>query len=389
MAPTLSLFKSHPKQLPQPPHSPPPTRPSVQMPTVLVTPPEEEQTPTWCCFEGSPAPPSPTPDESNPQIPSALPTVDEVSPAPRHAVEVNDLPPVPESSQPSPPSRKEAAGDSEIAEVVKLKRGNGESNTPKGKGLKARASRAFRSIRKSGKGSPEKVDEQDVFAAPSEDGGVPNSFYNSAITPSLSRRSSFGLSQIFQSSKSRSNAPNLSPYGNPSYSSTVPSLNFMNAEHIYPPEPGDELDRIRCDSPTPSSRTRRFSLFSLQKIFSFSQAGAAVAAVSTSTSASTSNPELDSSDSISPRSLPSLSRDSSGPSTISSQSGPSTPTDDRSEDGERRDGKEDDDEDSRNTITSKVSREDDGPPLLMQELSFEIRLDSLHFEALSFNPDDF
>lgn len=389
------------------------------MPSVFVTPAVEDESPTWCCFDATQVPPPPqmstSPDLTfldsalnlltYTHTPSHAPAFhrDSVRSAgsgdavvmPRRSSEILASNYNEDSLEQEEP-RRETGEDSEVIEVVRVKRsGQDDANPSKqNKSFKSRASKAFRSLKFSGKGSARsKPQVEDIFPEPPSP-PVPQR----PTTPSLSRRSSIALSQFFHptlkrrssfdvSTNSRSepafpasDSTTSSPYANVSHSSTTPSLNFLNAEHIYPEHLDDYDDWTRSSSPSPSTRTfstrRRFSILSLQKLFT-----------STPSTSSSQALEGEQSGTTTPTtSTPSLSRESSGPSTISSSSGPDTPTEeshvqigDYDEAGEAAETE---------TQTPRLTSKDE-PPLLMQDISFEMRLDSLHFESLTFDADEF
>ncbi|TFK72563.1 hypothetical protein BDN72DRAFT_855418 [Pluteus cervinus] len=342
----------------------------IQMPTVYVVPPEEDQTPTWCCFDAnaSESPISPLSnlkflDNRLHRIEEPLPPINSSRAGNREFTGNSPLAEQHPTEEPRPIYRqqiREVGEDSEIIEVVKVgRKGHVDSQEAKrSKGFKHRATKAFRTLRlrRGAKSASHTHDnDQDEF------GQSPANPRPS--TASLSRRPSLVLAQLFNS---KPRASYDQPYGNPGYSSTVPSLNFLNAEYIYPE---DESEQYRSVSPSPSTRTfstmPRFSILNLHKIFS-------------STPSNPTSPDPYPSGSMSPQSLPSLSQDSSGPSI---SSGPGTPTEELPEDEDN--VEEEGEEDPEDFGTPKV----DSP--LMQDISFEMRLDSLHFDTLSFNPEDY
>ncbi|KDR73418.1 hypothetical protein GALMADRAFT_251074 [Galerina marginata CBS 339.88] len=215
-------------------------------------------------------------------------------------------------SEPSRTHDREPANDSDVIEVVKVSRRKSSSDEQHDQErqslrafsdykrtttLKSRASKVFKSLKGSLRSSKPRV--QDIFPlAPSSSSSSQISQEPESVnhppqetvprprTPIVSRRGSRILSQLFvaPSLKSRSSvssfddspsSPELNPVSSPPFSpqsdftSNAPSRrsSFYNrADH-------DEA-RLKATSPTPTmasySNKRRFSIMSLQKLFSFS-----------------------------------------------------------------------------------------------------------------------
>lgn len=422
------------------------------MPNVFVVPPEEDQRPTWCFFDATKEPPV-EPELSTvldvDVLESALDALHTEAHAPFHrdaagpfgtqntvimprgidAKSITDV--LMNHDYLDTDDEMEMEGghelvrgvtmdgtgnDSEIVEVVKVGRNAKRRGVPtdtevarvkSSKSLKSRASKAFRTIRNVGRGSVRsKPKAQDIFDSTNEMGCEPPL---RAKTPTMSRRSSVILSQLFTgpgNSKTRPSAPSFEPrsINNHPVEESPPASPSSSHHHVpmtspTSPPPLDFLDPsspssshqdfdhhqdIRSPSPTPSTQTfstrRRFSVMSLQRLFSFSSSNSAV---------ETSNfgPEP-----VIPRSAPSMSHDSTGPSTISS-SGPNTPVDDVTQlplppHLQLRLSLDSDD----GLISTHPKPEPTVSPITpvtRADVSFEMRLDSLHFDSLSFDADRF
>lgn len=422
----LSFFKSKSSSLPSPPTSPTTSAPpvTIQMPTVFVVPPEEDETPAWCCFDAT----GPT-DASAATLPNRQHKSIALPKMPSSASRVKEAYPITNTVHPQEtPIRSisqqihEVGEDLEVNEVGRIKRnildanGNLDEGNKRSKGFKHHASKAFRSLR--GKKQVE-LKQQGIVA---NEGLSPPSSPSSPTFP-RPRRTSLPLSQLFNPGlKARTSfdpAPASSPYRNPSFSSTAPSLNFQNAELVYP-ESEEEEYRPRGPSPTPSiggSFKRRLSSLKLQKLFTPS-APPVTPLTSVPLMVTDIEREPTRSESISSQSVPSLSRDSSGPlsanSTISSRSGPITPTDEASFEADRGDdmnehhqNEKDSDEihlpedlnhgiippRERSFSLSVGSKCPELPPLLPAltdgDLSLNMCLNSLRFGDMSFSVGEF
>jgi len=255
--------------------------------------------------------------------------------------------------------------DSEIVEVVKVRRAFSQEEPPslppppKPKSLRSRAGSAFRSIKNLARvasRSNTRPYAQEVFASSQSTQATFATMPPSDPTPPpLSRRASRGsiiLSQLFRT-------PPESTVDRPAPTST---LDFLASETYSDDEDDDRepddddresIVRERAPSPSPSTRTfsstvrRRLSILSFRK-------------------PRTAPPR--------PPSPPTLSRGSTVPST--SSSAPQTPTEESY------------------PPPPPISKDADDPDrtLRLEDLDLtigEMRLDSLHFESLSFDADNF
>jgi len=322
----------------------------MQMPNVFVVPPEEDQSPTWCFFDAAHPALSQiidrpqTPDihvfsfsDSNdpPSFGTDSPVSTDSFIASRYSTETRSVVEALDDEDEGniyhdvdtdseyehdtelrgalssvPFGARDIANDSDVIEVVKVRRTKHQaddepqivplaSELKRSKTLKSRASKAFRSLKGSLRTSRPRA--QDVFSSVKS-----NSHHYSDIvtppmsntsprppTPSLSRRGSRILSQLFisPSLKSRSSISldELSqpePVFFPSTSSPT-ETNFVSASstidhlscHSSIYENGSLKDeaRLKAGSPVPTATTdfkktkyRRFSILSLHKLFSFS-----------------------------------------------------------------------------------------------------------------------
>jgi hypothetical protein len=433
MAPTLSLFKQ-PKL-----HSHrnvPPTSPFIQMPNVFVVPPEEDHSPSWCYFDAADAPPLKSVLSTPPDIDfldDALGALNCESPAVfhRYASTSSSHPIMPlKSAEPRP--RKDvlmnlepnytdneldlhlgleleseavasiggmeghrATEDSLVLEVIKLRRHHEEHvtmpSTKHSRSFRSRASRAFRSFKNVSKGSI----RSKSYSPRHADDLTPRE-----RTPAVSRRSSIILSQLFTSPVDLTSSTSASSFETqrrqednfiatpdqriPVFvSSMLYDYNPTTAipKHLdslsLPSSCQDSMRQIsRSPSPT-SIRTlsnkRRFSLMSLQRLFSFSE----------------SDSEPPGSGSTTPTSM-SISGNFSRLSTASLR-GPDTPTEGVHSlpthlaphihlQGDRKDSL---------MHSDHQFKAGSSPALGSGDSSFEMRLDSLHFENLSFDPSRF
>ncbi|KAJ7046534.1 hypothetical protein C8F04DRAFT_200277 [Mycena alexandri] len=254
--------------------------------------------------------------------------------------------------------------DSEIIEVVKVRRAFSQEEAPplppppKPKSLKSRAGNAFRSIKNLARvasRSNNRPYAQEVFASSQSTQAtfatVPD---GSSPPPPLSRRASRGsiiLTQLFR-------APSESTVDRPAPTST---LDFLASEPYSDDDDDREPDaddresivRERASSPSPSTRTFSSTVRRRLSILSFRKPRAAP-----------------------PRSPspPTLSRGSTVPS--ASSSAPQTPTEESY------------------PPPPPISKDADDPDrtLRLEDMDLtigEMRLDSLHFESLSFDADNF
>lgn len=397
-----------------------------RMPHVFVIPPEEEQqeNPPWCCFDADQPPDdsrdcSPTshldiqifnvPFTSQPsQTPAGTPAtcVPAVDP-PRTKLA---MPKKLEKKQRPEAVRiiektvergrdcRDVREDSDVIEVVKVKRPKDDLTDPeehskmkRTKTLKARATRAFQSIKNVGRGS-RKQRIKDMWTS-SE--GVPGAFkgmqehirhqqeqlqQSPPITPpSLSRPNSRPLSQIFQPKKTpqppAAISPIPAPQNPPSPSPSRVGDSFTSPSKILALEPTS----IEPTTPKPSGKNnKRFSVRELHKVFTFPSSSPG-ARLPTQRTAPTPPPARNDS-------VPSMAI-----STVSSDD------DDPVEEPFRAVQFFNHRGDEKLVATMRhhpavIDDEDDYGTLLPgrpRDLSFEMRLDSLHFDSLSFDPEDF
>ncbi|KAF8803568.1 hypothetical protein BYT27DRAFT_7340796 [Phlegmacium glaucopus] len=380
---------------------------------------------------------------------------------------------------------RDTSNDSDVIEVVKVRRSrhsspkedDGPQNVgltsefKRSKTLKSRASKAFRSLKGSLRTSKPRA--QDLFASAKS-----NSHHHSDIvtatmpgasprppTPSVSRRGSRILSHLFISPSLRSRSsissldePTLVSRSEPAFfalTSSPTQSSFVSASSatdrlscrssIYENELLQDEARLKAASPTPTATTdfkktksRRFSILSLHKLFSFSSPASSTPSSPISLTFDDSN------------CTPTLRSTSCTPSSVTSvctTSGPQTPT--NMEDGLpisplsrgqdtgpasfasildsdvvlnlglglsldnfcARSSSDEHTPRARRTFRSSTSSQESrisnskrqekatpcppptsGPGVFQHEpgdLSFEMRLDSLHFDSLSFDADHF
>jgi len=438
----------------------------LQVPNVFIVPPEEDQSPIWCCFDA--AQPSQSfsrlveeeiefldPDSVHRNAnPGETRSIVDALMSDEFADNYNDtdfefdretdqdLYRDYETTGRTQYSRlpRDAAEDSDVIEVVKVGRSRWRTRdedqipepikTKRSNTFRARASKAFRSLRGSLRAS--KPQAQDMFSSapsnsqiqPDEERG--SSSYPRPRTPTMSRRSSLILSQLFSapSLKSRSSTSSFDDPANNIAPSSPSAPSFPSCAHlptsrrasIYQEENRDL--QSRAPSPclsTASHKTtnRRFSMLNLQKLFSFS---------STSQAATPSSGDTEC--------IPSYSRVPSATSSESTTSGPQTPTSTeeafptRLASLEKKQsvaldlqiGSQSDvavgsnlrlamhavdtdpfsavdfegESDAATTPTQMHYKVDDsGLGMDQGDMSLEMRLDSLHFDSLSFDADHF
>ncbi|KAF8553416.1 hypothetical protein OG21DRAFT_1253893 [Imleria badia] len=401
------------------------------MPHVFVVPPEEEQqdNPPWCCFDADEQP------ENNDDFPSD-PDI--------HFVDVSYLLQQPEHDVPAPLARRttvhkprrrppmskklekkqrpealriienksrqrDAREDSDVIEVVKVKRGrealtDPEENTKikRSKTLKARATKALQSIKNVGKASHRTHVKELWTSSESMPGifkGVQEQIRSQQAQPptlpkkgSLTRANSRSLSQIFHpvkparvestftvcvaSSAVPVEANYVLPATNPS---SLPHLRFNNTNLSLNEAPStlttdDALNRPISSIPyTKKSTSRKFSVRELHRLFSFS-----------------SSPDDASS---SPTATSSSARSNSKPHTSTS---PRDYPDDPMEEDISADAHFVDLDSADRKLASQYcqafhAHHDNGisPPRRLSDVSFEMKLDSLHFDSLSLDAEDF
>ncbi|KAG6827908.1 hypothetical protein H0H92_010006 [Tricholoma furcatifolium] len=367
--------------------------PDVQMPNVFVVPPEEDDAPTWCCFNASESPCLDDPLstlEFEPDAPwshnysidpfasqqgSAIPGKSRET---RSILDVlmnddymesdedmEELEPEPEPDAPETDYDATNIGnDSMVVEVVKVRRYIEDIQdqpapsppTKPSKSFKQRASMALRSL--VGKGLAHSKSKPQPISSPTNEDPPPK---GKAPAP----RSSGMLSQIFlpssnvhahKSVSSFDTTQSLARHPSRSKKSYPSSLHnghphkfaSLRSSSAPAPEPGDFQSPPGPSTKPPASR-RRFSAMALNRIFS------------------SSSPTNEASNST-PNTMP---RTSSGPS-MDSSSGPETPTDDLI-----------------HIPRVQAGSSNDHDHLAQEDVSFEMKLDSFHFDDLSFDVDRF
>ncbi|KAF8841163.1 hypothetical protein BDN67DRAFT_1068716 [Paxillus ammoniavirescens] len=417
--------------------------PSPRMPHVFVIPPEEEQqdNPPWCCFDADEQPDNNGDFPSNPDIhfldvPYLLQqqqpdpvtplfcrsSIDEPSPKvvmPKK-LEKKQRPEIVriiEHKSVLSGRQRDAREDSDVIEVVKVKRSKEALTEPeettkikRSKTFKLRATKALQSIKNVGRSS-RKTHVKELWTSSESMPGIFKGVqqqirlqqeemeYHHPVTSvkkeSLSRRNSRSLSQIFQSAKpSRPESPFITrvpspvpsvepPHILPSVTSsslaylkgsdTTPSVN----EALAPAANDETLDRPTSPSPSMKKNNRRFSVRELHKLFSFS---------------SSSPDDPSPSSATAPFPPP---RDISVPSTSTSTMSsdyPDVPVEEgvyaavHFLDLDRAEQKL-----AASRYHQAMDADDDDLPLPQRpgDLSFEMRLDSLHFDSLSFDLEGF
>jgi hypothetical protein len=416
---TRSLPFAHERPLLSPPPSG--SSPSFQMPTVLIHPPEEEQDEAmpWCAFDAnnettqsgaaSLTPEMEAPPDSWSEV--VLPTVEHVPTFHRAQVDSNVIMPRRGPSDPSfpgranlqrlssipeSPKRAKERDDDDIVEVMKVRRGEGmldvayaHGTVPalrRSKTLRSRAAQALRSIKNVGKAPRRPTGEHVV---PAKENGYPpktptpvhapataaldkhkKPLPTQPSTPRLKRRLSQPLSNLFgrgvgsstvaqetsdiigvrTSSSSRSGRFQTMPYSH-NRSASTSALNLATDGPARPTSPSFSLRSTR----------HKFSFVNLQSIFSGNSTG--TNEPEPEPQPVTVNPELDE---------PAMSR------TVE------TPVDD-----EGWDSGEDYDSPRRHADLGTIHRHLDESPNPEQEISFEMRLNSLHFDSFSLDADIF
>lgn len=312
------------------------------MPNVFVVPPEEDQTPPWCFFNAEnpalsqvvehPETPEiavlglPYDDDTpiyrkNPHLDSVVPTPkgietisvvqallrseadddDEDSDSEFEQEDLEDDPCVTHDShrQESARTVRDVADDSDVIEVVRLSRKDcssedseeirsiqAASERKRTTTLRYRASKVFRSLRGSLRSSKPPV--QDVFKSPPSISSSQSTHTHSrARTPTMSRRGTLILSQLFTSPspslKSRNSMASFDePISSPTETSPPPlppqskplGEIISRRSSLFAAEAQDEA-RLQAASPTPTTTStksgiRRFSIMNLQRLFSFS-----------------------------------------------------------------------------------------------------------------------
>lgn len=443
----------------------------LQVPNVFIVPPEEDHSPIWCCFDAA------QPSQSfsrlveeeiefldsdsvhgnvNPRQAGETRSIVDALMSDEFADNYNDTDSEfdgemdqdlysdhqSEMTGRTQYSRlpRDAAEDSDVIEVVKVGRSRSrtkaEDQTPApiktkpSSTFRARASKAFRSLTGSLRASKPRVHNvsssvpSNSQMQPDEEQG--SSSYPRPRTPTMSRRSSIILSQLFSapSLKSRSSTSSFDHPANNIAPSSPSAPSFPSCTHlptsrrasIYQEENQDL--QSRAPSPclsTASHRTtnRRFSMLNLQKLFSFPSTPRAA------------TPSSDDTEYI-----PSSSRVPSATSSESTTSGPQTPTsteeafptrlaslekkqsvafdlqtgsqsdvavgsnlrlamDAVDSDTFRAVGFDGESDPATTPTQTHYKVDDSGLGMDQGDTSLEMRLDSLHFDSLSFDADHF
>ncbi|KAI9457773.1 hypothetical protein BJY52DRAFT_1223688 [Lactarius psammicola] len=421
--------------------APPPSSvssPSTQMPTVFVHPPEEEQEESqpWCAFDASKenimsgvafttpemdvlvskldiwsqtahptAEPAPSSHRTQTDIDVFISRQDSLGPSPSGS----SSNPLGLASIPESPKRHKERDDDDIVEVMKVRRSEGMPDVAYAHGtvpvfrrpktLRSRAAQALRSIKNVGK-VPRRSALEHVFPAKENNGHAakPSAPAHAPAwtdkhakvlptqpsTPLLKKRVSQPLSNLFSLGQgaptSSSSAPSdpAPPTPSPSgrfrtmphsrgMSATLSTSASTSALHL----PTDGPARPTSPSFTIGSTRHKFSFVNLQSIFSGNvtvpheperepepESELGSEPVATTADAET-DPEL-------PRTV-------------------QTPVDDGW------DSDEDYDSPRRHANLGTTARRpvDESPSLEQQEFSFEMRLNSLHFDSFSFDADAF
>lgn len=388
---------------------------SWRMPHVFVIPPEEEQrdNPPWCCFDADEQPENNGNFPLNPDIHVDFLQQPELPPLTRrtsvhqprsraHMSKKLEKKQRPEAvriieNKTSQARQRDAREDLDVIEVVKVKRGretltDPEENTKvkRSKTLKARATKALQSIKNVGK-APHRTHVKELWTSsesmPGIFKGVQEQIHSHHAQPptppkkgSLSRTNSRSLAQIFQPVKParvessftvRVPSPaapvephHILPATNPS---SFPHLRFNNTNLSLKEAPSTLTNDDALNTPvfpitSTKSTIRKFSVRELHRLFSFS-------------SSSPDGP----SPSASKPSTSSLSRDC-----------PDVPM----EEAIYADAHFVDLRSAGRNLPSRRAfhtHHDGGisNPRRLSDLSIEMKLDSLHFDSLSFDPEDF
>lgn len=396
------------------------------MPHVFVIPPEEEQfeTPPWCCFNANGVN-DPDSDDDYDDHPSDLQYIDvaldfihdadgnqdirvsmegteeeeeEIVAVPRKAEKRSSSVLSFMSYRNDGEGRQHGARElpEDVIEVIKVRRNEGKSDFVAGpapkrsKTIKMPFQKAFKSIKNVGKSSSSKKPHaKDIWPGSQSAPGISKSTQTSpqkpqeeivprAPTPMLTRQGSRRLSQLF----SRSNNSNIDLTSSPSdpitlSSSTTESSTLTSQANPGPSPMVDELgvalepNTERPISPSLSSRrsSRRFSVLDLHRIFTFS-----------------SIPSIPVEDQeLSPRG----SQDAPSLPTLVSRDGSSVPSTTSSEFSAGGSAMYPVDEQGHWRSSADLRHSTDEPKGVPGDLGFEMRLDSLHFDSLSFDPEEF
>ncbi|GJE97098.1 hypothetical protein PsYK624_133080 [Phanerochaete sordida] len=293
---TLSLASTSSFSSPNPElFTPPPSHTSLQqVPDVFVIPPEEEHhaNPPFCYFDAameSKKSLSITPDIDALDVALGFYQQTDGNPAPvfhrAFGNESQETVIMPRRSDTAAVVRGSNWRDSDVVEVVKVRKSEGVSNSPadrdtyalkKSRTFRARATQALRSIKNVGRtrsrtGLPESWSSgrENLAEGATEDGVLTSR----PTTPSLVRRKSMQLSQIFTSTRNRSPAPDV-PLSPTSTSSSeweaVTRPTSISVEDCMN-SPYGSFSTMNGDGMTASksrSFVRRISVLDLHKLFS-------------------------------------------------------------------------------------------------------------------------
>lgn len=417
--------------------------PHLRMPHVFVIPPEEEQqdNPPWCCFDADEQQGNNRNFHSNRDfhffdvpyllqpsehgVPAPIPRLTSVhQPRPRAPVtkklEKKQRPEAVKiiENWSSQTTQKDARVDSDVIEVVKVKRTREaltdlEENTKikRSKTFKARATKALQSIKNVGKGS-HRTHVKELWTSNESMPGIfkgvqeqirsqqertehrpPTTVFKKG---SLSRASSLSLSQIFQSVKppqpestltvrvetsvTLAETDHIPPATN---TSSFPCLKYNNTNPFLTEvsgvvTPDDSSSRPVSPGASKKNTGTKFSVRELHRLFSFSSSSTDDLPPATIAATAPSSPH---SSSMPPTSTCTLPSDC-----------PDVPMD------------QDVHVDAHFLNLASADRklasrchqilgihhaDDLSTPHRLSNLSFEMKLDSLHFDALSFDPEDF
>lgn len=433
MANTLSTTQFPSTQSYLSPNAPPPSTESSlqQMPNVFVIPPEEEhdENPPFCAFdaldvrEGH----STSPDIEGLDVAlSFLQQTDNRAPAfhrslaneseetvvmpKKNEVRMDDAD-IPEIEDEDVVMTERISGtfrDDEIVEVIKVRRNEGIADaTPapppsaikKSKSFRIRATQALKTIKNVRKSSRKPSLPPIVTRAKGEnvDGDEPmdDSPAERPTTPSLSHRKSLQLSQFFTTRSRRTSViePPASPTSTVGPSSSIevphpsrPSSSLSNRANL----PFDDDDHT---SPTLSSKKsfrHRISILDIPKLFSPTSPTTSSPSLS-SFSSKDSKDSKDSEPLRTPRSkresLPSQSTPPQLPEISGLSSDYSNVAQQRPHSFHAPEDRYTDSLPSSKASTDMMTAR--SQPAIIYESSFEMRLDSLQFESLHFDPDEF
>ena len=408
----ISSHTAHAPSGSRPTDSPAPDSPEV--PNVYVHPPEEEQydNPPWCVFDAS--------DPHEDQLPLSMsdeslaarvlarlalekphPAADD-APAfhrPTHASEEAVMPRRGALYHQRPESplgilaeddARRGGEDEDVVEIVKLRRSAMQEEAmeaparalKKSKTFRARAASAFSSLKTIGRGS-RKPPAQNVFQ-PSRENSAPAlrdltqdsadaARWSTMPTPKLTKRKSLPLSQVFGASQRNHPVPDISDsyeeitpesscdvfLSSPPLSSSIrraTSTTVSSPSNSHTSPSLDEESRpVSPSYSTKSKARRRFSLMDLQRLFS------------APTQPMQSESHGETSDSLPSTVDPPTPKDEAYHVQFSL---PSSPVLDAL---------------ARTPEQAKTPRDADAE----RDFSFEMRLDSFHFDSLSFDPDTF